>query len=359
MFGIILTARSSPATRRRADLDRVILFLRPETTGPEDFEGPLAGSPRGRQTDGEPTPGLRVFPQKTRKSRKADIERARRLLATKLTYIAHCSFDNPSAHDAILAPSPGIETPGLDRTPVTHGPDTDSSRRTRFPSREREAHEFCKMNYLKCLACRIRDCIDPDSPGRRDLDEIDRLQAEALQLKNQIVETHMRLVVSVAKRRTTAGYELSDRISDGTFALLRAVDLFDFARGNRFSTYATWAIFNELTQHDRREWCRRKRFVPLSYGSLATSDGESEKYEQNEARDERNRTVERLLRRLDRRERWIMVNRHGLGGVPEQTLKQIGLDLGIRKERARQLEERAHAKLRNFARLEAIEPADF
>ena len=314
MFGIILTARSSPATRRRADVERIILFPRTDTTGPEDLVGPAAASPRVRQAGGEPSPGLRTFPPKSRRSRKADIGRARRLLATNLTYIAHPSFDDPSAHDAILAPSPGIETPGLDRTPVSQEPDTDFSRGTQLPSREQEAHQFRKMNYLKCLARRICDRIDPDSPDRRVLDEIERLQIEALKVKNQIVETHMRLVISVARRRTMAGYELSDRISDGTVALLRAVDSFDFARGNRFSTYATWAIFNELTQHDRREWCRRKRFVPLSYGSLATSDGESEQYEQNEARDERNKTVERLLRRLDRRERWVMVNRHGIGG---------------------------------------------
>ena len=54
MFGVILTSRSSPATRRHPDLDRVILFPRSETTSPEDLEGPIAGSPRGRQTDGEP-----------------------------------------------------------------------------------------------------------------------------------------------------------------------------------------------------------------------------------------------------------------------------------------------------------------
>ena len=53
-----------------------------------------------------------------------------------------------------------------------------------------------------------------------------------------------------------------------------------------------------------------------------------------------------------------MVNRHGIGGVPEQTLKQIGMDLGISKERARQLEERAYAKLQSFARIEGIEPTD-
>ena len=359
MFGIILTPRSSPATLRRLDLDRVILFPRPETTGPEDLEGPVAGSRLGRQTDGEPSPGLRIVAPKTRKSRKADIERARRLLATKLTYVAHPSFDDPSAHDSILAPSPGIEPPGLDRTPVTHRSGMDSFPRTRLPSREQEAHQFRKMNYLKCLACRIRDRIDPDSPVRSDLDKIERLQIDAVKLKNQIVETHLRLVVSVAKKHVGAGYDMPERISDGTFALLRAVDRFDFARGNRFSTYATWAIFNELTQRDRREWCRRKRSVPLSYDSCAMPEADSDQYEQHEARDERRKAVERLLSRLDRRERWIIVNRHGIGGVPAQTLKQIGLDLGISKERARQLEERAHAKLRDFARLLAIEPADF
>ena len=75
-------------------------------------------------------------------------------------------------------------------------------------------------------------------------------------------------------------------------------------------------------------------------------------------RTDRRAAVERLLRRLDGRERRIIVNRHGIGGVPEQTLNQIGLDLGISKERVRQIEERAHAKLRGFARLEAIEPSN-
>jgi RNA polymerase primary sigma factor len=355
MFGVILTSRSSPATRNRHDLDRVILFPRRETTGPDDLEGPTAGSPRGRQTARVPPPGLGIFPPKSLSSRNADIERARRLLATELTYIAHPSFDDPSARDAILARAAGCETAGLDRIPVSHGADADSSRGTRLLSREQEAHLFRKMNFLKHLARRIRDRIDPDSPVPADLDEVERLQVEALKLKNQLVETNLRLVYSVAKRRTSACYELCDRISDGTFALMNAVDRFDFARGYRFSTYATWAIFNALTQRDRREWSRRKRTAPLHYESLATPDLESE---QNEARVERTKAVDRLLRRLDRRERWIMVNRHGIGGVPEQTLKQIGMDLGISKERARQLEERAHAKLRDFARFEGIEPAD-
>jgi RNA polymerase primary sigma factor len=65
--------------------------------------------------------------------------------------------------------------------------------------------------------------------------------------------------------------------------------------------------------------------------------------------------VERLLSRLDGRERRILESRHGIGGVAEQSLQQIGRELGISKERVRQIEQRAHAKLRRLAGLEAIE----
>ena len=77
------------------------------------------------------------------------------------------------------------------------------------------------MNYLKYLARRICDRIDPDSPVPGDLDEVERLQAEALKLKNQIVETNLRLVVSFAKKHVRPGYDMPERISDGTFALMQ------------------------------------------------------------------------------------------------------------------------------------------
>ena len=358
MFGVVLTSRGSPDTRRYPVLDRVILFPRGGTTGPEDREEPTAGSRRGWLTAGEPSPGLRSFDSKSRRSRKAHIARARRLLAADLTYIAHPSFDDLSAGDAILAPAPGLETPVLDRTPVSRHDHADSSHGTRIPAREQEAHMFREMNYLKYLACRIRDRIDPDSPAPGDLDEIERLQAEALKLKYQIVETHLRLVVAVAKKYVRAGYDLPERVSDGTFALMRAVDRFDFARGNRFSTYATWAVLSEFAHRDRRERLRRHRSIAPYQDSLAAPDSVSDQYETVEAQDESRAVVERLLRRLDRRERRIIVNRNGIGGVPEQTLKQISLDLGISKERVRQLEEGAHAKLRSFARLAALEPSE-
>jgi RNA polymerase primary sigma factor len=355
MFGIILTSRGSPATRHRSELDRPAIFPLRQTKRPEDLKEPRPG----RQVAKVPQHGPRAFDSKSLSSRKADIVRARRLLAVKLSYVTHPSFAGPNAHDAILTSSSEFGTPASDPVRESRDFDANCSRGDRIPSREREAHMFRKMNFLKFLAGRIRDRMDPDSPLPVDLDHLERLQIEALKLKNQIVEANLRLVVSVAKKRVRAGYDLLERISDGTFALMQATDRFDFSRGNRFSTYATWAIFNEFTRYDRRELRRRTRSVSLYMDSLAAPESESEQYEQDEVQDQRGATIERFLRRLNGREWSIIVKRTGIGGGPEQTLKQIGRGLGISKERVRQLEQRAYAKLRSFARLEAIEPSDF
>jgi RNA polymerase primary sigma factor len=358
MFGLMTTPRGSPVARGRPDVDRIILFPRTDMTGPADREGPAAGSPRLRPTAGDPSPGPRLFEPKSRGPGEADLGRARRLLAADLTHIAHPSFDDPSARDAILAPATGFEGPGRDPTPAGREPEEDPSPEDRIPTREREAHAFRKLNYLKCLAGRIRDGLDPDSPAPGDLDEIERLQIEAVRLKNRIVETHLRLAVSVAKKHAWVGGDLPERISDATLALMRAVDRFDFARGNRFSTYATWAIVNELVRYRRREKSRRDRLLARYRNPPATIESEGQRYEREEARDARIAAVQRLLLRLDGRERRILMHRHGLGGVPEQSRNQIGRDLGISKERVRQIEQRAHAKLRSLAHQEAIDLSD-
>jgi RNA polymerase primary sigma factor len=302
-------------------------------------------------------PDLRIFKPKSRRPRKADIERARRLLAADLTHIAHPSFVDPAARDALLAPATGFEGPGRDPTPADDGADGGPSPEGRIPTREREAHAFRKLNYLKFLAARIRDGIDPDAPDPTDLDAVELLLTEALRLRNRIVETHLRLAVGLARRYFRPGYDLSDRINDAALALMQAANRFDFARGNRFSTYATWAILNELVRYDRKQRRHRDRIVALYEDCLATQEAAGEQYEREEAQDASRAVVERLLGRLDGRERRILEFRHGIGGIPEHSLNEIGRDLGISKERVRQIEQRAHAKLRHLAHLEAIVPS--
>ncbi len=274
MFGIIRASRGYPATSRHPDLDRIILFPRGETTGPDDLEVPAAGSPQARQAaEGPPhrAADLRAEVPRIQQGR----QRARR------AYSARNGPTSPTPASTIRPPTTRSWPPRRSRL------DAEAPARTRaleyrvsylagarnvpVLSREQEAHLFRKMNYLKCLAGRIRDRIDPRRPDADDLDEFERLQAEALDVKNRIVEANLRLVVSVARKRLRPGSSLSERVSDGNFALLLAVDRFDFARGNRFSTYATWAILNELTRSERRERRHRRRSVELFPDSLAAA----------------------------------------------------------------------------------------
>jgi RNA polymerase primary sigma factor len=289
------------------------------------------------------------------------IGRARRILGTKLGYIDHPSFDDPTVRDVILAPSPeSVEDQVSHRLPPSRwrGPVTTGRSGALLLSREQEAHLFRKMNYLKYRANQLREQLDPDRPSPGQLDEIERHQSEALAVKDRIVQMNLRLVISIAKGHVRAGYSLAECVSDGNLALLQAVDKFDFARGNKFSTYATWVIRNTLARNEQSS-TRPRRYPFASYEeSLAGPDSGIDEYEREEVQDQRRSMVRRWLRRLDKRERRILASRYGIGGATEQTLTQIAQELGISKERVRQLATRAQNKLRMFARLEALEPLE-
>src|SRR5262249_47567277 len=118
MFVIITTSRGSPPARGRHDFEWVILFPRTNTMPPGDREGSAAGPPRVRKAPGDPSPTLRVFESKSEGPSGSHLGRAHRLLAADLTYIAHPSFDDPTAREAILAPAAGFESPRRDPAPA-------------------------------------------------------------------------------------------------------------------------------------------------------------------------------------------------------------------------------------------------
>ena len=352
MFGISVTLRGSPATRRRPDIDRVNHLPRWETTSPLYLEEPASGSPRVRPAAEEPSPGLRIFEPESRTAR------ARRILGIELTYIAHPSFDDPGACATILGPLPepdGGRATRRGNSPESLRPRPAGLCEAPLLSHEQEAHLFRKMNYLKSCARQLRDRIDPVRARADELDEIERLLSDAVAVRNRIIEANQRLVVSIAKKNLRPRDDLSERVSDGNVALIQAVDRFDYARGNRFSTYAFWAIINGFRRR-RREQNIRVRFVTGHTEVLqSTADTHADEHDQEEAQKQRQCQVERWLGRLDDRERKIIVSRYGIGGADEMTLRQIGKELGITKERVRQIETRAQQKLRGLARREELE----
>ena len=103
---------------------------------------------------------------------------------------------------------------------------------------------------------------------------------------------------------------------------------------------------------------RRRAAIPsLGHDEVfeAAADTRTDEHERSDVQEQRQVAVARLLGRLDDRERRIIVGRFGIGGADEQTLKQIGKELGITKERVRQIETRAQHKLRGLARTEELD----
>jgi len=224
-------------------------------------------------------------------------------------------------------------------------------------TREQEAHLFRKYNYLKYRASQLRDELDPKQPSSRKMDEIERLYEEAVDTKNQIIRANLRLVVSIAKKYVSEQDGLFDLISEGNVSLMRAVEKFDFALGNKFSTYATWAIKKNFIRSYKNRVRTMDRFRN-SYDELLdkTPEYRSDAYIQESDQRRREAEVARILDCLTERERDVVAKRFGLAGRSSaQTLKEVGVDLGVSKERIRQIEKRALDKLREAAEKESLE----
>ena len=139
-------------------------------------------------------------------------------------------------------------------------------------------------------------------------------------------------------------------------SLIRAVEKFDYARGNKFSTYASWAIMKNFARTIPEENYRRDRFVTGHEEMFeAAADNRTDEHEYETSLKRMQEAVKGMLGRLDDRERRIIVSRYGLNGANEQTLEQLGQELGITKERVRQIESRAQDKLRRFANEEKLD----
>jgi RNA polymerase sigma factor (sigma-70 family) len=241
------------------------------------------------------------------------------------------------------------------------------------------------------------------------MDAVESAYEAMMERKNRFVWHNLKLVVSVAKDFRGSGFAFSDLIQEGNAGLIRAVEKFDWRRGHKFSTYAVWwirqALIRAIQNHSRtirlpshqhdalRAYAQARARLRLEHEGEPTSEEIAEamgitaaEVEELAAmapemvsldaevagRDsirprrleevlsdpdaqtalddiERSRLADqarRGLSRLDDRERSILTWRFGLDGGEEHTLQEIGERLGLSRERARQLEARALAKLR-------------
>lgn len=289
--------------------------------------------------------------------------RAERIRQLPLDYIPNAGFHDdlrPEEERAICGPVPADDEPGRRvRRPSGLPPYLASLYEVPLLTREQEMHLFRKMNYLKYKASRLLERLDPDRPQAPLMDHIERLYDQAVATKNEVIRANLRLVVSIAKRYVGSGGSFFELVSDGNMSLLQAVEKFDFARGNKFSTYATWALVKNFSRSIPTEhlYHRRFRSQPLEVFA-STEDVRADHHEQETRQSQRERQVGQLLQCLDEREQEIVMRRFGLAqGQQPLKLKEIGAMMGVTKERVRQLETRAMEKLRRAAQEEHIELA--
>lgn len=230
--------------------------------------------------------------------------RLQRIMELPLDFIPSDEFTRRDAEETILAPMPGADTPHRKvRVPSGLPPYLASLYDVPLLSREQERHLFRQLNYFKFQAAELRGRIQATRIKASEVTEIERLYARVVDVKNEIVRANLRLVVSIAKRHVTPADNFFELVSDGNISLMRAVDKFDYARGNKFSTYASWAIMKNFARTIPGEFKYRDRFRTSQEEMFqSTIDGGGDPFAAESAQRLRETQIGKIFSRLDERE---------------------------------------------------------
>ena len=224
--------------------------------------------------------------------------------------------------------------------------------------RDLEMQYFRQYNFLKYKICQTRQNVDDTKISSKNIKYIEKLYVQADNLRKILIEASLSLVVNIASKHVRSGVHFADLISEGNFAMIRAVEKFDYTRGFRFATYASWAISKAFARSIPLESQRPDRSGDVDIESIE-QDMRKDYLAGFSAHESVKHSLENVIdQNLDDREKYIVTNHFGLTGSlvrkRGKSMKQIGQELGISKERVRQIELRALQKLRH-----SLSPEEF
>lgn len=280
--------------------------------------------------------------------------RAKVLVRTNLDYIHNAEFDDPSKEASILTDMPGQAEFEAKRVGKVAPKDVPPQMMHLYEwpllTKEQEQHMFRKMNFLKHKLHKFQDSLDPTKARVQDFVAIENMKEGVKRCRDLLISCNQRLVYAQAKMKLASGESIDDLVSDGNLSLMRAVEKFDYGRGFKFSTYATWAIMKNFARSIPDSKTHKQRYM-TGHDELfeAKADVRTDEQEVLATADAARSRVTKLLEHLDARTREVIRMRTGLDGSEEMTLEQIGQHFGITKERVRQINVRGMKQLREWA----------
>jgi RNA polymerase primary sigma factor len=291
--------------------------------------------------------------------------RAKALLAKKIEFVASNEFTEHNVKERILAePIDKSDKSVLDNAEPIKLTGSSLSEYlhtlTDAPvlNRDDEVGLFRRYNYLKYLACQTRDEIKLSKVSGTTLKQIETYLAQADEIKRRIIEANLRLVVNIARKHTLSGANLLDLVSEGNISLMNAVEKFNYSRGFRFATFASWAIAKDYARKIPDQVGRLDKEAKVSLANIHR-ELKTEEAADFAAIERAHHSLAQVIKdNLTEREQYVIINRFGLVGPPvkkeTKTLVQIGRELDLSKERIRQIELTALQKLR-----QSLSPEEF
>ncbi|WLD09976.1 sigma-70 family RNA polymerase sigma factor [Planctellipticum variicoloris] len=280
---------------------------------------------------------------------EADLrQRAETLLQQKIAYVDQEWFRHPDAETRIAALEPDAGSGSSRVTSPVAGIAFVSGLVAESPlTGPEEKFLFTRMNFLRFRAAVGQQSLKPRRPSARQVAQIEADLAEANELRNRIVQANLRLVVSVARKLAGSLDQLSELISEGLLPMIRAVELFNIQLGNRFSTYATWAVRNQMLRSLKKRKNAHEFNVTEDEISLSQiADPRTDLIDASSPKSDSEPLIGRMLAQLPERERQILAARFGLNGNPEgQSLAELSEQFGLSKERVRQIAIKALSTL--------------